>query len=199
MIHSHTEERPLVILDADVHFWKSCEDWKFNALMAGYYCPEMMNDWAQCRSVPRLHTSFLWFSDVPRLRQMLRWDDYPNDAYTPSDLFMPSVKYLNGERIFWDTCAGLYNMIGGAHFTQEHTDCYEHLNSAGFVEEMVKRMGGKTGEDFKTFHALAPADMKFVKTFCWPLVAKYYRRKSVEAQVMKCPFRDPVDRCRLPG
>lgn len=193
------DRRPVVILDADIHFWKSCEDWEFKTLMAGFYCPEMWNDWAQCRSVPRLHTSFLWFSDPHKLWLKLS-QIYPlNGEYTPCNPFMCSVNWINGEPIFWDSTAGLYNMIGGAHFGPEHTECYEHLNSSGFVEEMVRRMKGKTGQDFAMFHRLAPDQPDMVKMFCWPLVKRYYSRKSIEAQIVPATFRDPVDRMKLPG
>ena len=111
---------------------------------------------------------------------------------------MGSVQFINGEPIFWDVCAGLYNMLGGEHFGAEHLACYEHLNSASWVEEQVKRLGGKTGEDFRMFHKLAPSDPELVRAFGWPMVKRYYSRKNIEAQVVPAHFRDPVDRMKLP-
>ncbi len=185
---------PLIFLDGDVQFWSNCEDWKFTAPMAGYYVPEMFNDWAQCRSVPRLHTSLLWFSHPQQMLEDIR-KLYPLDGeYAPLNLFKPSVQYINGEPIFWDTCAGLYNAFGGAYFGPQHTACYDHLNSAGFVEEMVKRMGGRTGEDFRLFHSFAPQSPNMVRDHSWPLVGKYYDRKRGEAAVMPDHFRWKFDR-----
>jgi len=185
------EDGPLVTLDGDVHFWKSCEGWTFPNLLAGYYVPEIFNDWAQCKSVARLHTSFLWFSRpramLEKLKQVYRW----NGEYCPCDPFMGRVMFKEGRPVFWDVCANLFHMIGGDRFGDEHTACYEHLNSAGFVEEMAERLGGKTGEDFKLFHALAPKDPELVRTLSWPLVKRYYRKKEIEAQV--------VDRMGKPG
>ena len=46
---------PLVLLDADTIFWKSCEDWDFGpeTLLAGYYVPRIWNDFARCISMPK--------------------------------------------------------------------------------------------------------------------------------------------------
>ncbi len=186
-------EGPTVLLDGDIHFWKSCEDWNFNALMAGYYVPEIFNVWSQCRSVARLHTSFLWFKDPAALRREIGRVYQRNDAYSPCNPYMPETRFINGEPIFWDTCANLYNMIGGQHFTDAHTACYEHLNSAGFVDKVAGLMGGKTGEDFMRFHTLAPNNPELLRTFGWPMLKHYYRQKHIEALVLRARFRD-VDR-----
>lgn len=182
-------DETLVILDGDVHFWASCEDWKFGMPLAGYHVPEIWNPWTNCRSLPRLHTSFLWFkvSEVKTLLALLMPE---NDVWAPNDPFMPCVQYIRGEPIFWDTCANLYAMIGGEPFSDEHTACFEHLNSAGFVEVVARKMGGKTGADFKMFHTLAPKDMHFVRTFGWPMLKKYYRAKQIEAQLRSSPLKN---------
>jgi len=189
VINGHNGHDPLVIVDPDVHFWKSCEDWRFNSLMAGFHVPEMFNDWAQCKSFERLHTSFLWFKDTNALKHKIHdaypWANKTQGEYCPCDPFMPSVKFIRGEPVFWDTCAVLYNMIGGEAFTPEHLACYEHLNSAGFVQTITDRMGGKTGQDFRLFHELAPLNMEFVRQFSWSLTDKYYRKKALEAQLTK--------------
>lgn len=199
-IEEHQDsDGPLIILDGDCHFWKSCEDWKFDALMAGYYVPEIWNDWSQCRSMPRLHASFLWFKDVPALRHALKAACPLADEYIPYNPFMGSLQFINGEPIFWDTCSNLYNTIGGAHFGPEHLACYEHLNSSGFRDEMARRMGGKTGEDFTTFHTVAANNMEFVRTFGWSLVGQYYIQKRKQAELMNSNFRGKqVDQMALP-
>src|SRR5437899_2820158 len=44
------EDGPLIIVDGDVMFHSSCEDWKFDQFLAGYFVPEMYNDFSQCKS-----------------------------------------------------------------------------------------------------------------------------------------------------
>ncbi len=190
------DTEPLVILDGDIHFWKSCEDWKFTAPLAGFYMPEIWNVWSNCRSVPRLHTSHLWFTDPKQLAEKIGRRYPRNDEYSPCDPFMPETRFINGEPLFWDTCSNLYNMVGGFHFGQEHLACYEHLNSAGFVEKVAGLMGGKTGEDFKMFHRLAPHDPELARTFGWPMVKHYLKKKQFEAAVAPEEFRSKFDRMK---
>lgn len=184
-VENHEIDGPLVILDADTIFWKSCEDWAFTgSLLAGYSVPRMWNDFAKAVSMPRIHTSMMWFSDVPALRQALR-DIYPYahqkaGEYCPCDPFMPSVKFLYGRPIFWDSCAVLFNMIGPGNcqfFTEKHLDCFDHINSVSFYDVMCERL-----EDDRGLKLVANELVKQPETLkgLWPIVGAYYARKRLE-------------------
>jgi hypothetical protein len=150
MIEINNDE--LIIIDGDVTMWK---EWtfKFNTLLAGYFVPLMWNEFAQCISYPRLHTSFLQISNCNELREVIG-KIYPmsirSPDYAPLDMFMPCTKFAFGKPVFWDSCSVLYNSIGGTQFNQEQLDCYDHLNSASFIDIMSNNM--ENGKDFKNLH-----------------------------------------------
>lgn len=189
MVKYHSSEAPLVILDSDTYFWSSVEDWQFNTLVAGHYIPEMWNDFAGCRSVPRIHTSFMWFSDVPALRGALH-NAYPQafdktGAYSPCDPFMPATRFVAGQALFWDTCANMFAMLQGtfplSYFNDSHFKCYEHLNSASFFDTMKERL--PDGANFEKLHREWLKSPEFLRGKLWPTTHAYYRAKQLQGHL----------------
>ncbi len=181
---------PLVIVDGDTHFWKSCEYWTFDSLFAGYYVPYIWNDFAKCPSFPRLHTSFMWFEDTAGLIGLIQ-DAYPpavqeHGEYCPLECFMPGVRFIDRQAFFWDSCAGLFNAIGGQPFAAPHLEFYEHLNSASFFNVMHNRLEAQ--DAFEFLHTHAPKNMEQFRGQIWPIVNEYYQRKHVQAKL-----RVPID------
>src|SRR5579859_3123331 len=93
MIRQHDDSGPLVLLDGDVVFHKSCEDWSFDTHLAGYCVPSHWSDAAGCRAFARLHTSHLWVTDVKGMMQKVR-DRLPHSFeplghYCPVDIVTP--------------------------------------------------------------------------------------------------------------
>ena len=184
---------PLVILDADTVFWKSCEGWEFPkpTLWAGYCVPSMWNDFAGCPSMPRLHTSFMWFPDVAGLRAAIR-AGYPqahkrHGEYCPCDPFMPTVQFLYGKPVFWDTCANLYGMLSYPEpriyaFEPAHLECYDHLNSAAFYDVMLERLTGDK-EGFAYVHRFAVREPEKLRNL-WPCVNRYYEDRAQDLRLL---------------
>lgn len=178
---------PLYIVDGDCHFWESCEDWNVPAphLYMGYYVPFMWNDFAKCPSFPRLHTSLLIIPDTVALIAKIQ-EAYPEahdgtSDYSPCDPFMCDVKFINGCPYYWDCCSVLYQMIGGAKFTKEHLDCFEHLNSASFQDVMKERL--PNGKAFEQLHSWGPTHMDALRGKLWPLFDQYYQLKHVQGKL----------------
>jgi hypothetical protein len=187
-IDSHHDTCPLVIVDGDVIFWKSVEEWGFDSLLAGYYVPRIWNDFARAVSFPRIHTSFMWFQDVPALRQAVA-TAYPyaqmkHGAYCPCEPFMPDVKFIEGQPYFWDSCAVLYNMLGDkrcTRLTPDHLDCFDHINSTSFYEVMCDRLQDSRGFRLAVnVMARCPETLKGL----WTTVNSYYARKAIEADIL---------------
>lgn len=173
---------PCIILDSDTIFWSSCEDWKFETPIAGYYVPVIWNDFAQCVSFERLHTSLLWISDSDKLLHSL-FRAYPNSEqetgdYCPVDPFMPRVQFIKGQPFFWDSTAALYNMVGGTHFSAAHKACFEHLNSASFYKVMHERLDNKAG--FELLHKQLVKTPEKLRGW-WGMVDAYYGEKHQQA------------------
>lgn len=178
----HQPSEPCVLLDSDTVFWQSCEKWKFDTLLAGYYNPLIWNDFAQCVSFERLHTSLLWISDSKQLLEKIN-SAYPNATkphgeYCPVNPFMPRVQFIKGIPFFWDSTAALYNMIGGTAFGEEHKACYDHLNSASFYKVMHERLENRQGFEFLHKHLVkTPAHLRGL----WKVVDPYYSEKHRQA------------------
>jgi hypothetical protein len=183
---------PLVIADPDIVYWKSCEDWEFNSetLLAGHANPRMWNDFARCVSVPRIHTHMMVFPDTKRLRNEIIL------AYPPAyelfgefcsfDPFKGRVMFEEGQPVFWDNCANLYSMLGAGrvkHFTTEHTQCYDHLNSASYYEFIRDRVDPATKAGFTYAYG---EWLKNPRPGLWPMMDRYYEQKAIEGWI-KCP------------
>ncbi|MDZ4733663.1 MAG: hypothetical protein SGJ16_08765 [Nitrospirota bacterium] len=126
---------PLVVLDGDLLFWKSCEDWQVTGLLAGRLIPARVVSHAQIlvgeqgQLLPRLHTSFWWIPDRTALQQRImeiRRTHVTWDAFTP--WMVPSPL----DPLLWyvgDTACNLYGAFRAdcTPFTTAQLDCYDHL------------------------------------------------------------------------
>ncbi len=99
-------EGTCILIDPDVCFWQNCEQWKFDVLIAGRLIPRFHDDYSQCITEPRLHTSFLWVNDAEKLRKAIK--DICERYYE----FYPFLPFMyrdeNGQWIRFDTGASLY-------------------------------------------------------------------------------------------
>lgn len=174
-------EGELIIVDPDVIFWKEWT-YKFNTNLAGMYVPTMWNEFAQCISYARLHTSFLQIRDCQELLKIINVA-YPMGKkmpdYAPLNPFKPVVSFVNGIPMFWDSCAVLYNMLGGVKFTEEHLDCYDHVNSSSFVDIMSDNM--TDGAQFKEYHRQVSENPLLLKGANLASI-KYYERMAEKAK-----------------
>ena len=118
LLHSRPHDgEPLVLVDPDVVFWKSVEDWDFgDALMAGRLMASVRG--SQLESHARLHPSLLWIPDVDRVRHALA-----------ADGIAPRLEVMNGKVHLWDTFSMGYerNAPSCAAFTEYHLDSFDHL------------------------------------------------------------------------
>jgi hypothetical protein len=179
------EKEPCIIIDGDMIFWESVEDYvvQSEALYAGMYVPMIFNDFARVVSMPRIHTSFMWIPDTDKLldkvTEMYPYSDQPHGNYCPLDPFGPRVSYINHFPIFWDTCSTLYNMAGGQHFDAQMLSKYEHLNSASFYDIMLERLDNKKG--FEALHSHYVKNPDLLKGYNLDIVRPYYRMKHDQA------------------
>ena len=169
----------LIIVDPDMMFHK---EWtaKFEKVLAGAFVPLIWNEFAKCVSYRRIHTSFMCIRDCDELRSMIKaaypqaFSDVSNAGkYSSVNPYMPDVKFVMGIPSFWDSCAVLFNMIGGDLFTEEHYECYDHINSSTFVDIMEQNM--EAGKGFREYHDAVSADSSKLKG-TWKLVLNYYQR-----------------------
>ncbi len=180
MIEENTKN--LFIVDPDTFFWERCDWFEFTRL-AGHHIPMIWNEFSNCISMPRLHTAMLYIPDCLQLILDIM-QSYPEcheeaGEYCPCDPFMPAVRFIEGVPYFWDTCSGLYHMVGGQHFQPKHLNCYSHVNSSSFYDLMMKRVENKKA--FAHMHKMAEEDHEWFRGF-WRSEDQYYKEMNMRAQ-----------------
>lgn len=140
---------PFWICDTDIVFHRSVEGFANSSdYLVGRFESPFLEPWSKTQKVARLHTSLLWIN--PRLIQDLiaRWMARWHPKGFP---FLPEVEMIRqhyvpqGEGkapLFYDTCAGLYQAIGGKSFTEDQNEAFDHLHCGTYVQRMNDAVPG---------------------------------------------------------
>jgi hypothetical protein len=177
-------DSPLIFLDGDVIFWDNCEHVCQN-LMNGFYVPSHINDFSDSFYFSRLHTSFLCFRSPKELWSVLNEINVKNrylpqaHPYLPSNPFAPEVLYINNKRVFYDTCAKLFQQIGDARvFGEDILNRYDHLNSSSFLEVMKQCLPEPDQTNFLTLQQKASENPLGAKGL-YKSIQKYYNSRAI--------------------
>lgn len=125
-------DEPIVFVDPDVIFWESCEGWTFDrALIAGRLIP-MREASPGFFGLPRLHTSHLWITNPPLVREALLAQEqyfFPGSKMFISYAFGQQVFKVGGQWLFVDTAAVLYSCLANfaCAFGPRELDAYDHI------------------------------------------------------------------------
>ena len=140
-----TSEEPFFICDTDMIFWKCFRTGTGPdgpGHLMGRLIPQFFDEFTNCVTRSRLHTSLLYIDPVEVRAAMERYfSQFPETPFNPRpNLFYPSFHPLNQEgklqNFFFDTCSQLFHAIGGTPFTEEQLDCYDHLH-CGTISDLV--------------------------------------------------------------
>lgn len=174
---SNSEGGRVVFLDPDVVFWKSVEDWEFEGLVAGRRIPLFFDEYTQCVTVPRLHTSMLFVQDRKLLRnriaeiQRLRFDFHP---------FRPVMVPQGATWVRYDTGAVLFHAMPEAMqpFLSEHLASYDHL-FCGTNFDYVRQFISATDRDtWQALHDAVKQDYRRLKG-AWSTQEAYFLSRAV--------------------
>lgn len=140
LISANTE--PFWIVDTDMIFYESVEDWEFEAPLAGYRIPEFKDPFTGCITRSRLHTSLMYIDPV-RVGNLV--NEYasqinPTQFNPKCPLVYPLVTPFNGKPYFNDTMSMLYHAIGGTEFTDAQKDAYFHFHFGTLSDLVFKRI-----------------------------------------------------------
>jgi hypothetical protein len=163
----------LFIVDGDTVFWESCEHFRFDSPLAGLKVPNMWNEFAQCPSMERVHTSHMTIRPE-ELRQAIAKVDktygkYP--VYAEADYFSPRIVFQYGLPTFYDSLAQLSQAVKWYRYGETELNCYDHVNSASFYDVMYERLEQR--EKFAELHELARTNPAALRGL-WRKVNKYY-------------------------
>lgn len=131
-------QNDFLVVDSDIVFWKNLEWYKPLKNLAGRHIPRYYESFVKGFSEERLHTSLLYFSNIPDLRKLIKESFDSKTDFTPYNVFKPVVVKNNGTTLFYDSCSILYNAIGGEAFGKDVLECYDHLFCGSFHKEVAK-------------------------------------------------------------
>ena len=145
LLHAATE--PFWVCDTDMVFFKSVEGFG-SGLIAGRFEPAFVEPWTKTHKADRLHTSLLWFNTMLLRSAMISWirkwhpQGFP---FAPDTQFIRQCYVPQGAGkppMFYDTCAGLYQALGGTHFTDEQNAAFEHLHCGVYADKISVALPG---------------------------------------------------------
>jgi hypothetical protein len=134
---------PFWVVDTDVVFSGLVQDWPVPEHFTGRLEPAFHEEWTRTMHVERLHTALMLFNPVPLRSAMGRW----LRAGTPEGFpFVPETQFVrqqhipvrDGETLFYDTCAGLYQAGLGTPFTAEQNAQFAHLHCGTYANRISR-------------------------------------------------------------
>ena len=171
----------VVFLDPDICFWRKVESWTFAGLMAGRALPCFACEYTGCITHQRLHTSFLWISDVDRLRSTI---SRLRRTYIDFDPFRPLMFRRGGEWHRLDTCGSLCAAIVEQleAFSPHELEAYDHLFCSTHGDRVSERLRPDFAVQFQRLHNLAANDYRIARG-AWRLQQAYFESR----QTCCCP------------
>lgn len=167
------EPNPFWICDTDMIFWESVENWKFDQPLAGRRIPQWMDEFTNCITRPRLHTSLMYIDPAGVTDRLEKYKaQFPETPFNPfPNLINPLCVPLKGKTYFYDTTAMLYNAIGGQPFTERQLNSFDHLNFGSISDIVLPRL--KDGERMRILRDAITRDNSLAKGL-WRIQEKYY-------------------------
>lgn len=155
---------PFWICDTDMVFWGDVSGFPNpESLLCGRYEPAFLEPWSGTHKSERLHTSLLWFNPTPIKNAIREWfvKWHPKGfPFAPNADLIRQCYVPNGKDnppIFNDTCAGLYNAIGGQAFSDDQNSAFEHLHCGVYSDRISFALPGILGVHKAIFENIAAA------------------------------------------
>jgi hypothetical protein len=173
--HANTTS-PLVILDADVLFWDSCEEWAVDGLYAGRFVPKFKDDFSGTITHPRLHTSHLV---IPRPDKLAFSIQRKESEVINLDLISPTTVYRDEQWERFDTTGLLYGVFQEqAHeFTENELNCFDHIFCGSSLDIVAPRLGDD-GRELMRLHEVAVENPQEVRGI-WRWQQQFFDSRSL--------------------
>lgn len=181
-------DEALVLLDGDVIFWRSVEDFPMTSVLNGAACPAHFSPFYNAYCFSRLHTSLLFVSSPNDFRRAVvkAWPpkraisrDPQTKPWFSQELIAPHYTWINQKPLVYDTMSSAFQCIGGRVFSDAELDCFEHLNSAAFFNIVQSHVLDETERrQFLEIHSAAETKPQSVKG-CWRLMQDFYAKRKI--------------------
>lgn len=138
------EREPFWIVDPDAAIYDDVSDWfdeHGGVLFSGRYEPEFLEPWTKTVHTARLHPSLMWFNSNPLRAAMRAWPGlHVFCRYVETEMIRWQIVPRVGQpALFYDTCAGLYQALGGTPFTDAQNACFAHLHNGTYLDLLEDR------------------------------------------------------------
>ena len=144
-----TFDGPLVFCDPDLVFWKRMQ-LRDDCMWSGRLIPKFRDEYSDCVTMPRLHTSLL---SVPDAKAMLSFIEATERKFWESNLLRPAMVPAPWTR--YDTGAMLYAEISGEAFSEDQLDCYDHLFCGSHLSHVAHTLDGNAKQEMIDSHEIA--------------------------------------------
>lgn len=173
-----TANGPVVICDPDIVFWDTVEDWEFEQLVGGRRIPMFFDEYTQCVTLPRLHTSLLFIRDANRFRQVIGGIQRVRFDFDP---FQPVMVRQGSQWLRYDCGSTLYHALPEdmQPFLTSHLDAYDHLFGGSDPEFLKTLVQSGDRETWQQWHDAAKHDVTKLKGI-WVAQDAYFRSRAVK-------------------
>ncbi len=166
-----SSKAPFWICDTDIVFWESVEGFDVPELIKGRLEPAWFSKWTGCNHVERLHPCLMMLNPVGIRVGVRRWaSQFPAAQRISAEYPMIREYFIpvKGEPpLFYDTCAGIWQGLGGTPFSDVENDYFDHLHAASSTHTMPADMRS----DFEKVHNGVYCDVGLKS-----VQAEYYQR-----------------------
>lgn len=134
---------PFWLCDTDMVFWSEVEEPPQGTHLAGRYEPAFKEPWTKTNRAPRLHTCLLYCDPIAIRLKVRAWAAKWNPPGFP---FFPQFELVaqqfvpqggNRPPLFYDTCTGLYQAIGGTPFSELQNAAFDHLHCGTYSDRIA--------------------------------------------------------------
>jgi hypothetical protein len=184
-----SESEPFWIVDTDVVFYESFEEFTTRKALAGFRVPEWKDEFAGAVTRSRLHPSLLYI-DPNLFKDQISGFSKCLPASSPFTPFhnpiYPVAIPLNGVMYFHDTMSLAYHAIGGEAFNDLAKNKYFHFNFGTLSDVVLPRLS--EGECLMKARDAVLANPELGRG-AWREQEEYYSRHPVLFQ----PIEDEID------
>jgi len=159
IIFSCDENDKIFIIDPDVIFWDNVEIFDTEKAIAGRLIPEFFDEYTNTITKARIHTSFLYLSNVKRIKDCII---NTKKKYFESDLIRPVMVKDGKKWLRWDTVGQLYeNIVDDCEiFDDVMNDKFDHIFCGSHLDIIVDKWNF---DKLVEIHELAKRNQRLLK------------------------------------
>jgi len=137
---------PFWVLDTDIVFFEMAPEPSPLDFLFGRFEPAFLEPWTKTNRVARLHTALLFMDPQAILTRIHQWASRWHPKGFPFSPHFEMVQQqfvpqgVDRPPLFYDTCAGLYQAIGGTPFTESQNHTFEHLHCGTYSDRIEKAL-----------------------------------------------------------